>query len=645
MSRSDPAFPLEGAPDIPYNIFTTARRAVFGDGPIPADIMFVGEAPGAGEDAAGRPFIGRSGKLLGKILERFTETRRSWAYVTNVVKHRPPDNRTPYIGEMRKYLPYLHHELKIVQPRVVVTLGATALKMFDRDARLKSDHGLARHVTIDGVWEGVVVPWYHPAYILRQQGMMPTMIADAQRLTKEVRDVNAPTREPEYELVQNPSDVASMLLGQWGEFGFDTETTSPSIGKVFCTDLANMVGFSVSTSPGSGIYVPTYEVGEAMAAVLSSPIWTKVCHNAKFELKVLRHQGVEMVNYEDTKIAAYLLGESSTGLKDLAKRYLGDRPTEIRELWPEGISNQPREVAFERYQTHFTYAAADADNTLKLWPSVKTRLETEGLWPIYEMEKKMIPVLADMEHVGMNVNAQACEDTGTMLQTLRESSKALVLYEARQAGQLVDDFNINSAPQLEALLTSMGAPMHKLTISKARYSVAADVLDDLRPWWPTFLEPLLAYRKYGKMSTYVDTFIKLRGPDGRLHTSFNQAGHWEETGAIDPASSPATGRLSSSGPNLMNIPHHRATVGDVDWSVPIRACLIPTPGWKFISIDLGQEEPRIVAVIANDKTLLQGFADGRDIYRPATEALYPYTADGTADREWKSRWDAHERFV
>ena len=95
----------------------------------------------------------------------------------------------------------------------------------------------------------------------------------------------------------------------------------------------------------------------------------------------------------------------------------------------------------------------------------------------------------------------------------------------------------------------------------------------------------------------------------------------------------------------MNIPHHRATVDSVDWSIPIRACLIPTPGWKLLSVDLGQEEPRIVAVIANDKTLLQGFADGLDIYRPATEALYPYTADGTADREWKSRWDAHERFV
>lgn len=128
----------------------------------------------------------------------------------------------------------------------------------------------------------------------------------------------------------------------------------------------------------------------------------------------------------------------------------------------------------------------------------------------------------------------------------------------------------------------------------------------------------------------------------RLHTAMNQAGHFEETGETGEA--PSTGRMSSSGPNLNNIPHHRATVEGVDWGNKIRRCLVATPAYVLMSADLAQEEPRIIAYIAKDETILQAVRDGKDIYRPATEALYPYTLSDAPDAEWKPMWDAWERY-
>ena len=156
------------------------------------------------------------------------------------------------------------------------------------------------------------------------------------------------------------------------------------------------------------------------------------------------------------------------------------------------------------------------------------------------------------------------------------------------------------------------------------------------------IDAILKFKKYGKMITYADNFLDLRGPDGRLHTSLNQCGHYEEIGGENE--SPATGRFSLSGPNLSNIPHHRAEIDGIDWGHRLRRCLIAPEGSVLLSADLGQEEPRIIA--ANwDDTLKEGFLNGRDVYRPATEALYPYTKNGMDDKEWKREFEYYERFI
>jgi len=626
---------LKTAPALPENIFI--GTTVLGEGPTPNKWMFIGEAPGYEEDRSGRPFVGPSGKFLNALLSYYTEIRRPDVYITNVVKVRPPDNRTPKVGEVKPYRAFLHWELAMVQPDIVVTLGVVAGREFIKGLKIKADHGLAVRVDIPGVWSGIVVPWFHPEFALRSPEIRLQAIIDAEHLGSEVERMGAPEEVFDYSFVDE-STVTSDLLRSWGLIGLDTETTSPTRGKIFATDEARMVGYSVSRAPRSGYYVEASELGDGMAGIVGSPLWTKVCHNAKFEYKIFRQQDVTMVNYEDTKIAAYLLGESRTGLKDLSRRYLGVKPIGIKELWPEGMANQPRDVASRKYADNYEYGAADADNTLRLWPVLHKRLVEHDLLDTYAREKLLMPVLAEMETRGMGVDLDKCA-------AVAERLGAYSLGKLQDAQKICgNDVSLTSTDQLSAFLEAKHAPLKKRTKGKNQLVVDAPTLNEIRDWWPELINPLLDFRKYLKLASYVKNFQVLVGSDGRLHTSFNQAGHWEEDGS-DSKSAPSTGRLSSSGPNLMNIPHHRATVDGVDWGKEIRGCLIPSEGNVLMSVDLGQEEPRIVAIIASDTTLMDGFSNGRDIYRPATEALYPNTyANGLSDGDWAHEFE-YQRFV
>lgn len=681
---------------LPTNVFPNANE-VRGEGPVPCDWFFLGEAPGREEDASRRPFVGPSGRLLNRLLEYYTDLRRPSVYVTNIVKHRPPRNRTPKVGEIKPYLPYLWEEIREVNPKVIVSLGASAAKVLDKTVKVTDDHGVARPCTLPDVFQGTLVPWFHPAYALRNPRVFERLAGDAARLHAEVIRVDAVPVVTDYTLTDE-EEVVAALMRNWCKLGFDTETTSPTRKGVFMTDEADMVGYSVSIAPGQGWYVSTEKVGVGMAAILESPLWTKVMHNAKFDYKILKKQGVTINGFEDTKLAAYLLGEPSTGLKTLAKQQLGAQPisyegvttwygrcncasivessvqnyhtvevepvvdaviaTKNGEGWKSvdgttwhepicpAIQLAPRDMSELPPEHIASYAAMDADHTLRLWPLLRRRLDAEGLTPVYkDVEHDLIPVLAEMERVGMGVDVDTCNDVRTSLYAALCNTDVTVRHNLIDAGidATVESFNINSKDQLAAVLTDLSAPLKKKTEVKQRYVVDADALESIRDWRPSLIDPLLEYAKLAKMITYVNGFIELRGPDGRLHTSFNQSGHWEEIGG-KAGSAPSTGRLSSSGPNLMNVPHHRARVGETDWGYELRRCIVAKPDFTLLSADLGQEEPRIVAVLANDETLLDGFANDRDIYRPATEALYPYTRSDEDDYTWKAEWDAWERY-
>lgn len=657
-----------------------------GSGPS-GDWFFVGEAPGEEEDKSLVPFVGKAGRRFNALLEHEAGLARASVYVTNVERHRPPGNRPPRKSEIVACLSDLKSDLMKVRPKYVVAMGAKAIGTFKKGVKLAAEHGkgsLLTNVLGTGL-DVMFVPWYHPAYSFRNPGIIGVMTSDAQRLRQEVAGTaEVPTN---YTLGLDSMDLKGVK-----QYGFDTETTSPQRGGVFQTGEAELVGYSIAVERGRAAYVPLRERDgdggsglfaagrlERLKGIVEDQVvggsgyeqkgldrgvccqdggevphdgsfqsdkidefgskggcphlrqgqevgLTKVCHNAKFEYKVLSKAGIELTNFHDTKLAAYLLGEYSTSLKDLTRQHLGTEPITYAQLTKgRGMETlDPHDI--------LPYAAADADNTLALWKLLEPRLRSEGLWDVYEkIELPLVPVLAEMEQQGVRIDTGKAAGLLSQLHDLHTLSKDYV------ASALAIE-NPVSHEQLSKALEGLGCPIRARTPGKHLLVTDDDALKAVRQWNTPLIDAILDMRKYQKLGGYVSGFINLTDDSGYLHTSFNQAGSWEEYGRTD-RSAPATGRLSSSGPNLQNIPHH----GDVRWAMAIRSLIQPRPGHLFLSADLEQEEPRIIALVAGDEELRRAFAERRDIYRRATEAVYPHTRCELDDREWKVKYE-EERY-
>lgn len=167
-------------------LWRTANHAVPGEGSARAEVMFVGEGPGYHEDQLGRPFVGRAGSLLDRLLAQ-NNLKRSEVYITNVVKHRPPDNRAPMKDEVRACMPFILQQIKVINPAVIVPLGRSALEIFVKDKTITESHGQPFRVG-----SRVYLPLYHPAAALRSTGVMKTLERDFRQLTKIIRGETVP---------------------------------------------------------------------------------------------------------------------------------------------------------------------------------------------------------------------------------------------------------------------------------------------------------------------------------------------------------------------------------------------------------------------------------------------------------------------
>jgi len=171
----------------------TATNLVMGDGNIDAEIVFIGEAPGKKEDEQGLPFVGAAGKFLDKMLAS-ANLQRSDAYITNIVKYRPPDNRDPSPAEKKAFLPYLMRQLDVIQPKIVVTLGRHSMEYFLPEQKISLVHGQPKTVTLDGT-KVVVVPLYHPAAALYNGSLRATLIEDFMQLTTIINTLEKETEK------------------------------------------------------------------------------------------------------------------------------------------------------------------------------------------------------------------------------------------------------------------------------------------------------------------------------------------------------------------------------------------------------------------------------------------------------------------
>ena len=396
-----------------------------------------------------------------------------------------------------------------------------------------------------------------------------------------------------------------------GVVAVDTETTSLD------AMAADLVGVSLSVRQGQACYIPLGHTGPLPAGELDlegetdvpdqipldqaldllrplfeDPSVLKVGQNLKYDMSVLRRYGVDLMPIDDTMLLSYVTegGMHGHGMDELSKLHLDIEPIPFKEVAGSGKSR----ITFDRVPLDKAteYAAEDADVTLRLYNYLKPRLLAERKHAVYEtLERPLVPVLVGMEQAGILVDraelARLSADFGARIGTLEGEIQDL-------AGEA---FNVNSPKQLgEILFDKMGIPGGKKTKSGS-YGTGADVLEGLALQGHELPVKVLEYRQLAKLkSTYTDSLQgQINVVTGRVHTSYAMA-------------ATSTGRLASTDPNLQNIPVR------TEEGRRIRKAFIAAPGWKLLSADYSQIELRILAHIANIKSLRDAFHAGHDIH-------------------------------
>ncbi|MBU6447513.1 DNA polymerase I [Patescibacteria group bacterium] len=430
-------------------------------------------------------------------------------------------------------------------------------------------------------------------------------VEGAREITPEQAQKIEAKENSKYILVNTPDAVEKLgnELSSQKEFAFDTETTG--LGAID----HDLVGISLSWEKGKAYYVPAAMLKTSEAAklkqALQNPQIKKTAHNIKYDYLALKRFGILVSGaYFDTMIASYLLspGSRSHDLDTLAFSEFGYQMQPIEELIGKGKQQITMDrVAAEKISF---YACEDADYTWRLREVLAPRLQQEGLEKIFfDIEMPLAIVLAHMEENGILL------DTDLFTKLEKQADKDLKLLEERIYKQAGQEFNINSPAQLKVILFEklqlpvMAAGMY-VKKTKTGFSTAASELEKMRDMHPIIAE-ILDYRELAKLqSTYISALPKLLSKDGRLHTSFNQT-------------IAATGRLSSSNPNLQNIP-----VADSGVASEIRKGFVADKGYKLLSVDYSQIELRVVAHLSGDKNMIEIFNSEQDIHTATAMQLY-----------------------
>ncbi|MFN3230477.1 MAG: DNA polymerase I, partial [Asticcacaulis sp.] len=406
-----------------------------------------------------------------------------------------------------------------------------------------------------------------------------------------------------------------------GVIAVDTETDALS------SSHAGLVGISLAVAPGEACYIPlahrTDDGGLALSGdtlkqipietalallrpLLADPAVLKVGQNIKYDLAVLGRYDVPVHPIDDTMLISYVLsaGLHGHGMDELSQRYLGHTPISFKSV--TGTGKAQKSFALVELDAATAYAAEDADVTLRLWRLLKPRLAADGLLSVYEtLERGMPAVLADMEVAGIRIDP---ENLRHLSQTFGVKMQALETEAQTVAGR---PFNVGSPKQLgEILFDELNLPGGKRT-ANGSWGTDASVLEELAAQGHALPRLLLDWRGLSKLkSTYTDALVAAADPKTqRVHSSF-------QLGIT------TTGRLSSTDPNLQNIPVRNET-GRL-----IRKAFIAAPGHVLLSADYSQIELRLLAHIGDIAQLKRAFAQGLDIHAMTASEMFGVPVEG-----------------
>jgi len=426
--------------------------------------------------------------------------------------------------------------------------------------------------------------------------------------TKAKKQVPVSETPRNYMTIRTEKELKAMIeeIIKAGVVSFDTETDSIQPVE------ANLVGMSFSIKENSGWFLPLQSRGlfsdeypdPAVSLPLVKPLLEdekikKVGQNIKFDLLVLKRAKIILRGiYFDTMIASYLINPSERrhNMDDLAEKYLNYKTITYKELTGTGKNAVPLvEVPLDRLAE---YATEDADITFRLYKLFKPMLDEQNLTELFEtMEMPLLSVLGDMEYTGVKIDTAHFEK---MKKTIVERVKEIEIKIYKSAGQ---EFNINSTKELSSILFDK-LQLKTAKKTKTGFSTDIQVLETLKGKHE-IIDNLISYRTLSKLhSTYIDSLPKLISPvTGRIHTSYNQT-------------VAATGRLSSTDPNLQNIPIRDEFGGQ------IRRGFIPEKGFLLMSADYSQIELRLAAHYSNDTNMISAFRDKIDIHSMTASSVF-----------------------
>jgi DNA polymerase-1 len=419
----------------------------------------------------------------------------------------------------------------------------------------------------------------------------------------------------EYELVLTESRFAAWLekLETASLIAFDTETTSIDAMQ------AQIVGLSLAVEPGKAAYIPlTHDypgapaqlplehVLGALKPILEDPKRRKVGQHGKYDINILSHYDIALEGLaHDTMLESYIFNATATrhDMDSLAQRYLGYKTIKYEEVAGKGA----KQISFSQVDcdTACRYAAEDADITLRLHHALWPKLEAEpSLRDVYQdIEIPLVPVLAKMERTGVLIDASVLR-----LQSQQLGKRMLELQTLAYASA-GHEFNLDSPKQLQAVLFDELGLAAKIKTPTGQPSTNEEALEAIAE---THELPrlILEYRGLAKLrSTYTDKLAGIVNPrTGRVHTSYHQ-------GAV------ATGRISSSDPNLQNIPVR------TEEGRRIRQAFVAPPGWRIVAADYSQIELRIMAHLSSDEGLVRAFQEGGDVHRATAAEVFGVPAE------------------
>ncbi|RPJ23636.1 MAG: DNA polymerase I [Chloroflexi bacterium] len=448
----------------------------------------------------------------------------------------------------------------------------------------------------------------------------PTPLKEGQQISMFANEpqqvITAPTSnlDIDVKVIDTTEKLASLAkeLGNASVISFDTETTSTEEMK------AEIVGISLAIKEGEGYYIPVghrtgtnlplEQVLAALKGPLTNPRIGKIAHNAKYDYIVLARHGLRVSPLTfDTMLAGFIIDPAShnLGLKNLAFVKLGEEMTHIEELIGKGKKQvSMADVAIE---SAAPYAVADAEIPLRLMALQREDLKrVNGEKLLHEIDLPLTPVLADMEMAGISLDLPFFEETARRLE------KRLSEIEKQVFDSVGKPFNLNSTQQLsDVLFNRLGLepPDRGNKTASGHFSTSAGVLDLLRGKHPV-VDMVLEHRELSKLkSTYVDALqAALNSETGCVHTSYSQIGA-------------VTGRLSSSDPNLQNIPIR------TEEGRRLRNGFIASKGKVLLSVDYSQIELRIVAHMAQDESMLAAFRAEEDIHATTAAAIYGVSSE------------------